>query len=183
MMKSNDKKLRQELVRRYLNAETTLEEERLLADLLCDTDIALSAEEEDARLMLHPSDYIGQSEISAEKADEFDRLMAGTPKKHGKAISPYWLIPTAAAAIVAFVCLPHGRKSEIGDEHPGAGMSIMEMTKAANFQNEQVESYQLRPAGDATIVTKTCSDGTSSSYIICTSDEGNSCQIVPLTGM
>ena len=32
MINLNDKKIRQELVRRYLNAETTLEEERLLAE-------------------------------------------------------------------------------------------------------------------------------------------------------
>ena len=41
----NDKNTHQELVRRYLNAETTLEEERLLADFLTDTDAALPQEE------------------------------------------------------------------------------------------------------------------------------------------
>ena len=52
----NDKNTRQELVRRYLNAETTLEEERLLADFLADNTAALSTEEEDVLLLLQMSD-------------------------------------------------------------------------------------------------------------------------------
>ena len=75
MINLNDEKIRQELVRRYLNAETTFEEERLLADFLSGTGIALSAEEEDVLLMLQTSNLIGWPEISEEKADEFDRLM------------------------------------------------------------------------------------------------------------
>ena len=75
MKNLNDKNTRQELVRRYLNAKTTLEEERLLADFLTDTDAALSQEEEDVRLLLQMSDCMEQSAISEEKTNEFDRLM------------------------------------------------------------------------------------------------------------
>ena len=63
MKNLNDKNTRQELVRRYLNAETTLEEERLLADFLTDTDAALSQEEEDVRLLLQMSDCMERSAI------------------------------------------------------------------------------------------------------------------------
>ena len=55
-----------------------------------------------------------------------------------------------------------------------------EMMKAANFQNEQVESYQLRPAGDVIIVTKTPKDGPSSSFIIHANDEGNSYRVMQI---
>jgi hypothetical protein len=55
-----------------------------------------------------------------------------------------------------------------------------EMMKAANFQDEQVESYQLRPAGDVMIVTKTPKDGPSSSFIIHANDEGNSYRVMPI---
>ena len=51
MKNLNDKKIRQELVRRYLNAETTLEEERLLADFLSNPNIVLSTEEETVLLL------------------------------------------------------------------------------------------------------------------------------------
>lgn len=237
MINLNDEKIRQELVGRYLNAETTLEEERLLADFLSNADIALSAEEEDILLMLKASDFIGQTDISEEKAEEFDRLMVARPKQTGKTLSLYWLFPAAAAAIIAFVFLMNGHESEIKEENPVAmialdaipseeeakeeieafpkgvneddikaihnhatnrpnkeacrhrrpqknsGQRIADMTKAANFQDEQVESYQLRPAGDATIVTKTYSDGTSSSYIICASDDGDGYRVVPMIDM
>ena len=62
-------------------------------------------------------------------------------------------------------------------------LQIKEMTQAVNFQNEQVESYQLRPTGDATIVTMTSSDGISTSYIICANDDGSSYQVVPMIEM
>ena len=233
MKNLNDKNTRQELVRRYLNAETTLEEERLLADLFTDTDVALSTEEEDVLLLLQMSDCMEQSIISEEKADEFDRLM---PKGRHKSrfVSMPWIVSTTAAAvIIAFVFMTNRQnidtpedkpiamveseteKSDKKDEekllppqhvdesvintshdktsvkpkkgarrykthHTDTGMHINEMTQAANFQNKQVESYQLRPAGDATIVTMTSSDGISSFYIISANDDGNSYQVVPM---
>ena len=54
------------------------------------------------------------------------------------------------------------------------------MTKAATFQNEQVESYQLRPAGDATIVTKIYSDGTSSTCIVTVADDNEGYHVIPI---
>lgn len=236
MKNLNDKNTRQELVRRYLNAETTLEEERLLADFLTDTDAALSQEEEDVRLLLQMSDCMEQSAISEEKADEFDRLMQRDRHK-SRIVTLRWIVTSAAAAvIIAFVYITSRQhmdtptdksiamvksEAEKADEKDGAqllsqqnedenvintshnkpsvkpkkashrnkkhqvdtDLQIKEMTQAVNFQNEQVESYQLRPAGDATIITKTSSDGISSSYIICANDDGSSYQVVPMIEM
>lgn len=236
MKNLNDKNTRQELVRRYLNAETTLEEERLLADFLTDTDAALSQEEEDVRLLLQMSDCMEQSAISEEKADEFDRLMQRDRHK-SRIVTLRWIVTSAAAAvIIAFVYITSRQhmdtptdksiamvksETEKADEKDGAqllsqqnedenvintshnkpsvkpkkashrnkkhqvdtDLQIKEMTQAVNFQNEQVESYQLRPAGDATIITKTSSDGISSSYIICANDDGSSYQVVPMIEM
>ena len=91
MINLNDEKIRQELIRRYLNAETTLEEERLLADFLSDTNIALSTEEEDILLVLQTSNIIGRPEVSEEKAEEFDRLMQRESKK-SKIVSLRWIV-------------------------------------------------------------------------------------------
>ncbi|MBR0182054.1 MAG: hypothetical protein IJQ05_02095 [Bacteroidaceae bacterium] len=116
MINLNDKLVRQKLVRRYLNADTTLEEERLLADFLYDTDIALSDEEEDVLLMLHASDSIVWSKISEEKAEEFDCLMHKRGKK-GKISTLYWIITAAAAIICAVMLLPVHHK-DIEKKHP-----------------------------------------------------------------
>lgn len=231
-----DKNTRQELVRRYLNAETTLEEERLLADFLTDTDATLSQEEEDVRLLLQMSDCMERSDISEEKADEFDRLMQRDRHK-SRIVALRWVVTSAAAAVImAFVfmtsrlhidtptdksiamvksetekadekdetllLLPQSENENvINTSHDKTSvkpkkasrrnkkhqvdtdLQIKEMTQVVNFQNEQVESYQLRPAGDATIVTMTSSDGISTSYIICTNDDGNGYQVVPMIDM
>ncbi|MBQ1611426.1 MAG: hypothetical protein II087_05960, partial [Muribaculaceae bacterium] len=55
MINLNDEKARQNLVRRYLNAETTLEEESMLADYISNTDMLLTAEEKDVLLLLQSS--------------------------------------------------------------------------------------------------------------------------------
>ena len=236
MKNLDDKNTRQELVRRYLNAETTLEEERLLADFLTDTDAALSQEEEDVRLLLQMSDCMEQSAISEEKANEFDRLMQRGRHKSW-IVALHWIVTSAVAAvIIAFVFMTSRQhidtptdksiamvksETEKADEKDEAqlllpqsedenvvntshdktpvkpkkaprrnrkhqidkDLQIKEMTQAVNFQNEQVESYQLRPAGDATIITKTSSNGISSSYIICANDDGSSYQVVPMIEM
>lgn len=236
MKNPNDKNTRQELVRRYLSAETTLEEDRLLADFLKDTDVALSTEEEDVRLLLQMSDCMEQSAISEEKADEFDRLMQRDRHK-SRIVALCWVVTSAAAAvIIAFVFMTSRQHIDTPTDKPIAmvesetektdgkdeaqlllpqnedetvintlhdktpvkpkkaprrnrkhqidkDLQIKEMTQAVNFQNEQVESYQLRPAGDATIITKTSSNGISSSYIICANDDGSSYQVVPMIEM
>ena len=57
---------------------------------------------------------------------------------------------------------------------------VNNMMAAANFTNEQVETYRLQPVGDATIVTKTRVDGTSASYIVCLSDDNEGLHVVPI---
>ena len=51
---------------------------------------------------------------------------------------------------------------------------------AANIMGEQVETYHIQPAGDATIVTKTFVDGTSSSCLVCAMDGGCGYSVIPL---
>lgn len=72
----NDKMIRQKLIRRYLNAETTIEEEHLLLEYYLHTKEELTPEEEDLRLIIIstklPAGNIGLSE---EKEAEFDRMM------------------------------------------------------------------------------------------------------------
>ena len=212
MNTDNHKNIQEDLVNRYLNADTTIEEEHLLADFLSKNRESLSPEEEDVYLLLQASARdTDHFELSLEEAREFDRLMAAKPHLRKKKAPIYWIASTAAAIICAFVLLT-GKHTGVSDqqapvaiasisktddtfekEHdavfqPPKGISknarqhtrAKEMMKAANFQNEQVESYQLRPAGDVMIVTKTPKDGPSSSFIIHANDEGNSYRVMPI---
>ncbi|MBQ7743057.1 MAG: hypothetical protein IJT90_09075 [Bacteroidaceae bacterium] len=106
MIDLNNEKTRQQLVRQYLNAETTLEEERLLADILSDSDTALSTEEEDVLLLLQASRLIGQTDVTTEKADEFDRLMHKGRNKKGRLVTIRWVAPVAAAIVCALLLFP-----------------------------------------------------------------------------
>lgn len=241
MNTDNHKNIQEDLVNRYLNADTTIEEEHLLADFLSKNRESLSPEEEDVYLLLQASARdTDHFELSLEEAREFDRLMAAKPHLRKKKAPIYWIASTAAAIICAFVLLT-GKHTGVSDqqapvaiasisktddtfekEHdavfqPPKGISknarqhtpttksvvkrkyksknrsvvkkkqgidnaqrAKEMMKAANFQDEQVESYQLRPAGDVMIVTKTPKDGPSSSFIIHANDEGNSYRVMPI---
>ena len=233
--------MQDELVNRYLNADTTIEEEQLLEDFFSKNRESLSPEEEDVYLLLQASARdTDHFEWSMEEAREFDRLMAAKSHLRKKKVPIYWIASTAAAIICAFVLLT-GKHTGVSDqqapvaiasisktddtfekEHdavfqPPKGISknarqhtpttksvvkrkyksknrsvvkkkqgidnaqrAKEMMKAANFQNEQVESYQLRPAGDVMIVTKNPKDGPSSSFIIHANDEGNSYRVMQI---
>ena len=60
------------------------------------------------------------------------------------------------------------------------GEIVSTMMAAANVMDEQVETYCIQPVGDATIVTKTFVDGTSSSCIVCSMDGGSGYSVIPL---
>ena len=192
MTNLNDTNTRMQLVNRYLNAETTLEEEQLLRQYYAQTDDVLSLEESDVRqLILSSASLAGQFELSEEKGYEFDRLMAKRPARRNVS---YWIASAAAAVVVAVFLLTYkqaGDASSTRQKGESASRSeavteqqINNIMSAANYANEQVESYRLRPVGDATIVTKTLADGTSSSYIVCLSDDDKGFHVVPInTGM
>ena len=55
MNTDNHKNIQEDLVNRYLNADTTIEEEHLLADFLSKNRESLSPEEEDVYLLLQAS--------------------------------------------------------------------------------------------------------------------------------
>ncbi len=191
MINLNDTNTRMQLVRRYLNAETTLEEEQLLRQYYAQTDDVLSPEESEVRqLMLFSASLAGEYELSEEKAVEFDRLMA---QRRARLSIPYWIASAAAAVIAAFLLTYKQAGDASSTSQKGESVSrsdavteqqINSIISAANYANEQVESYRLRPVGDATIVTKTLPDGTSSSCIVCLSDDDKGFHVVPInTGM
>ncbi len=105
----NDKTIRQELVKRFLEAETSVEEERLLQDYYLHTDDGLAPEEEDVRLIILNTAPKGvEVDLSDEKEEEFDRLM--TEEKNAEPIRTrkkpsivIWTASLAAAVVLAFV--------------------------------------------------------------------------------
>ena len=104
----NDKTNRHELIRRYLDAETTIEEERLLVEYFMHTEDELSPEEEDVKLIvLSTARHIKDGGLDDEKEAEFDRMMkteTATSKSHHMISRTSWSLPVAAALILV-LCL------------------------------------------------------------------------------
>ncbi len=105
----NDQTKRLELVHRYLNAETTLDEEQLLQDYYIHTTEVLSPEEEDMKIIIISA---GQNavdvKLSDEKEAEFDRLMQeniGRVHTRTKSSMIIWSALLAAVVIFAFLII------------------------------------------------------------------------------
>ena len=106
----NDKMKRKELIRRYLNAETTVEEEQLLLKFLEHNVEGLTPAEEDLRLIIISTIHLaGDVGLFDEKEAAFDKMMQAE-SAGGKAnkISSKILWPSSmvAALILALFLLP-----------------------------------------------------------------------------
>ena len=252
MMDLNDKQTRRQVIKNYLNAETSaLEEQKLAAFYATPRDI-LTEEEEDVRLLLLAASAIDDEfALSDGKVAEFDRLMASpAPDRHRRLAVAGWMSAVAASIAILFVLF--GNHTDSNMEHSGEQIamtqpeqianpvetgkseelttsaitiplstanierkddvqqinsakfkqpkrsavkpnnvspieavranihSLDDVMAAANIMGEQVETYHIQPVGDATIVTKTFDDGTSSSCIVCAMNDGSGYSVIPL---
>lgn len=116
-MNLHDDKERREMVARFMQAETTAEEERLLADYYRNHSDKLSPEEEDLRMLLllsathkEPTEFAP----SEEKEEEFDRMMAARNRRQPtrKAFSPTLYIYGIAAVLAGLLLIPFGRQKQ-----------------------------------------------------------------------
>lgn len=265
MSKLHDKRVRLLMVKRYLNAETSIDEERELSEFYTTTTEKLTSEDEDVQLLLQATSTTDENfQLSKSKVAEFDRMMVSLPcqRTHvpeGTQEVPArqrlltiagWISAVAASIVLLFVHFSNNtngntepfdeqivitQSGQIGihveTEKPeelmsatetphissasaGGGENVRHMkprksrqTKhstvkpnevkpieafranshsldevmaAANIMGEQVETYQIQSAGDATIVTKTFVDGTSSSCLVCAMDGGCGYSVIPL---
>ena len=276
MSKLHEKQVRLLMVKRYLNVETSIEEERELSEFYAMTTEKLTSEEEDVRLLLQATSTTDENfEFSKSKVAEFDRMMDSLPcqRTHvperlrvGEQSSGMgtqevparqrlltiagWISAVAASIGLLFVLFDNntsgntepldeqmamtqseqidihietekpeelkpvtetprissasvGEKEDVQQMKPTKSKqtkhstvksndarpievacanihSLDEVMAAANIMGEQVETYHIQPAGDATIVTKTFVDGTSSSCLVCAMDGGSGYSVIPL---
>lgn len=149
MTNPNDITKRKQLTEKYLNAETSVEEERMLRDIYSHTEKTLTPEDEDMRLLMDATDRLsGGFVLSDEKAEEFDRLMQRGSKK-SKIVSLRWIVSAAAAIICAVLFLPV-RPTDNAKEQPE--ISTSELLETINI---------LAAIGtdDMTITAFSCNDG------------------------
>lgn len=164
---------RLQLLQRFLNAETTADEERRLMDFYRHSD-ALTPDEADALCLMLAAKPQADTTPCEEKAWEFDRLM-----RRRSALRPLLWTAAVAASVVAVFWVAN-RRSKGGAAAADVLLDVSNVASAANFAGEQVATFCLRPVGDATVVTKTRPDGSTASYIVCPTDDNEGFHVVPI---
>lgn len=120
MKNLNDKALRQQLIQRYLDGETTIEEEQALAHFYLHNHGTIPADEEDVcQLVLATSHLADDFMPSVEKVEEFDRIMAKDARKARRITLWPWLAAACVAAIlVIFLAPPRSKEDNTPQQFP-----------------------------------------------------------------
>ena len=112
-MNINNKSTRQGIVERYLNAETSLEEEKALYEFYSHTKETLSDDEKMVcQLVLSTTNLTDDFELSDEKTEAFDRIMNEQDKRSSRRIIWPWLAAACIATILVVLLAPP--KDEVG---------------------------------------------------------------------
>ena len=169
---------RKDLIRLYLDAETTCEQEQELAASFATTPPA-NEEEMAVYKMMQAVKPIDLPELP-EADDEYDRMVR--PEK----VRPFytWGLSLAgvAAAVVAVVLLrgkPETISIPILPQNDNIDL-IQQIAFISNFNPADADSLEFRPVGDGYILTAHFSDGQNASYMLTPLDGGKSFNLVAL---
>ena len=169
---------RKDLIKRYLEAETTAAQERELADSFL---TAPPADEEERAVfqMLKGIEPI-QLDPLPDADEEFDRIIGQSKAR----IFRSWGLSLAgvAAALVAVVLFT-GRPAE-PQPQPAPQMELQDLlqklTFITNFDPADAENYEFKPVGDGFVMTAHFPDGQTASYILTPLDGGQSFNLISL---
>ena len=203
-----DREFYRDLAARYLEADTTAEEEKALAEYLAR--YAESAEDRAlARLLmlehhgyLHVSGPCADMEedacmlLSDEAEKEFDRIVSGRRPAVCRTVmrNPAWKrilwyvsLPACAAAIALAVALLHTGSGSDPEPSDTAGKGYLDALRlAGNMQSlmdiadGHIASVSAVPSGDAALVTARFTDGTSRLYIMTYNGDEGSASLIAL---
>ena len=162
-MNIEDKEYRKALIERYLNADTTSEEERHLRAYY-DEAAEVDADEKAVALLMNISAPSAEA-YSQTTVDEYDRLFGGDEsvslaawlsKKRGDILKSLYAFAACAAAVVLLLIFKP--KAPMTDFTP---LEIAQSISAlAELNSEDVESVAAKPTGGGVIVTVVLKDGT-----------------------
>lgn len=165
-----NKELRKSLIEKYLNAETDVAQERMLAEWFA-VHGAGPEEESVARLILAEYPEAGYDE--AER--EFDSIVASRKRRVRMIRWAYGFAACAAVAVGIALFFQHRPTCDFN------GMEIAQGIEKIMFLDmENVESVTARPKGNNVIITAIMKDGSRCSYLM-SKDGGTSA--VSITAM
>jgi len=175
---------RKELIKRYLDAETSVEEERQLAESFADNPPQDKEEEKIAAILAHTNllaeadkveDLLPADEIIAE--EEFDRIISKSGRRRGIV----WGISSAmaaAAAILLFLLIKPATPQP--EDNTDLIQQIQNIHLLSQISLEEADKCEFRPIEGGYVMTAYFPDGESASYLLIAEENGNSYSILSL---
>ena len=165
---------RKQLIQRYLDAETTAGEERLLAESFA-SEPPKDEEEKKVEMLLNAVKPL-VSDPLPEASEEYDRIVR---RAHKQAVLGWAVGLCGVAAAVAAVILLTGRPAL--QEPASSPMDILEQLKLiTNLDPAEAGRYEFKPLGDGFIMTAVYDDGQTASFILTPIDGGDSFAMLSL---
>ena len=169
---------RKDLIRLYLDAETTCEQESELAASFASTP-PTDEEEMAVYKMMQAIRPIELSELP-DAGDEYDRMVKPSKVRS----SFFWGLPLAgvAAAIAAVVLITRTPENPALPATPQNDYTelIQQIAFLSNFNPAEAENLEFKPVGDGFVMTAHFPDGHTASYILTPLDGGESFNLVAL---
>lgn len=161
-MDIKDKDTRMALVARYLEADTTVAEEALLAAYYAANE---AEEDERAIAQMIRMEHANEALLSKEGAEEFDRIVSQTKPKQSRPIIRRMAWISGAAAIALLLVLNVQLPQE---EVPSEAFTTVEIAGYVQqlMNVEDVETVTASPIKECVLVTATLADGTTKMYIM-----------------
>ena len=162
MINIKDKEIRLQLIAKYLEAETTVVEEAMLHAYYMENK---AEEDEQAIAQIISMEHADADLLSAEGAEEFDRIVSETKAKPRKTnVRHLWIGGWAAAVTLLLVLnIVTQRKEE-----PSAAFNTVEIAGCIQqlMTVEDVTSVTASPVKECVLVTAQLADGTTKMYIM-----------------
>ena len=163
MIDIDNKLERKALIENYLNVETTVAEERALAEYFA-THTADADEEAFARLILASNPALKCLSNSGEQ--EFDRLVESRRHSIGLQTALKW-VSGIAAAIAVIVIVRGTFLSHFDNQCDITPIEIAEtLNTLMNLSANEIESMTATPCGKNVLITARMKDNSSSTYIL-----------------
>ena len=177
MTNLNDITKRKQLAEKYLNAETTTEEERMLRDFYGQAETPLMPEDEDMHLLMDASDRLsGGFVFSEKKAEEFDRLMQRRGE-NSKIIALRWIVSATAAIICAVLFLPVCPTDGIKEQPEISTSELLETINILSDVGTDEMTITASSCNDGFIIKTSSANEPPSSYMLKRCSDGTSIEL------
>ena len=169
---------RKELIKSYLEAETTAAQERELAESFVVNPPA--DEEEKAVFRMLKAIAPVHLDNLPDAGEEYDRVIGQSSRRvfrtWGLSLAG---VAAAIAAVVLFALKPAIPRPQSAGQDDMAGLFQL-LSSISNFDPADAEGYEFKPVGDGFVMTAHFPDGQIASYILTPLDGGKSFNLISL---